>query len=103
MQLGAYGKFDVNMSHHAQRRMSQRGISVHQVELALHYGRKVYSKGAVYRVIGKKEIARYADKEPELKKLDGLQVLVSSTSDKVITVYKNHDLSGIKPCQGRRH
>ena len=92
--------FDV--TEHARQRMGQRGVSEEAVELALHYGRKIHSRGAVFHVIGRKEIARLGDEHPEINDLDGVQVLTSADDDSVITVYKNHDFRSIRPTKRRQ-
>jgi len=85
-----------SVSDHARLRMGQRGVSEEAVELALTYGRKIHSRGAVFYVIGRKEISKLEDDMPEIATLDGVQVIASSDGS-VITVYKNHDLRAIRP------
>ena len=60
---------EITISHHACKRMAQRGLSREQIDLVLAYGRKFHGR-AVYYVIGKKEIARLGDKVPELIALE---------------------------------
>ena len=67
--------------------MEERRISVRDIENALDYGRTFYSRDAVFRVIGRKEIDRYRD-EVDLQQLDGLHV-VCDRHGQVITVYRN--------------
>lgn len=96
----------VDLSTHAEARMYQRGVSPDGVALALRFGRKIHSRGAVFHVIGKKEICRLSEKVPEIRELDGLQVVVSPAGDAVITIYKNHDLRAIRPtkrCDRHKH
>jgi len=91
-----------DVTQHARQRMGQRGVSEEAVELALHYGRKIHSRGAVFHVIGRKEIAKLGDEHPEITDLDGVQVLTSADGESVITVYKNHDFRGIRPTKRRQ-
>lgn len=88
----------VLITSHAQKRMKQRDVSEHMVKLVLAFGRKLYSKGAVYYVIGRQEIKKFAEREPCLKGLEGTQVVTASeTADfTVLTVFKNRDLSFIR-------
>jgi hypothetical protein len=75
------------LSHHAAKRMQMRNISAEDIECALDYGRTFHSRGAVFKVIGRKEIDRYTA-EVDLHHLDGLHVLCSRDG-RVITVYRN--------------
>lgn len=93
---------EVKVTDHARKRMGQRGVSEEAVELALHFGRKIHSRHAIYHVIGRKEIIKLGDQHPEMKELDGVQVLTASDGESVITVYRNHDLRGIRPNK-RKH
>ena len=93
---------DLELTEHARQRMDQRGVSEQAVELALQFGRKIHSRRALFHVIGKKEINKLGDLHPELKELDGVQVLTTEDSESVITVYRNHDLRAIRPNK-RKH
>ncbi len=90
------------VTEHARHRMEQRGVSEEAVELALHYGRKIHSRGAIFHVIGRKEISKLGNTHPKLRLLNGVQVLTSTDGESIITVYKNHDLRGIRPCKRRQ-
>ena len=59
-------QLQVNLTDHAVQRMSQRGIAKNDVELVMDYGKEIFAKGAVYYVIGKKEIKKYGKQEPRL-------------------------------------
>ena len=91
-----YLSSSLNTTEHATQRLEQRGISKKQMMLAFKYGRVIHSRRAVYHVVGKKEIAMYSHIEPELKNMDGIQ-LVMSSDDTVLTVYRNKDLRKIRP------
>lgn len=92
----------LELSEHASHRMCQRGLHDWQIELVLKYGRKIHSRRAVFHVVGRKEIQKYGAKIPELKELDGIQVVTDSGNLSILTVYRNHDLRGIRPNK-RRH
>lgn len=93
---------EFELTEHARQRMNQRGVSEQAVELALQFGRKIHSRHALFHVIGKKEINKLGDQHPELKELDGVQVLTTEDSESVVTVYRNHDLRAIRPNK-RKH
>lgn len=84
------------ISTHAEFRMNQRGICQESIELVLEFGRQIYARRAIFYVVGKKEIARYSDREPKLKLLEGLQV-ISANDGTILTAYKNKNLRGIRP------
>lgn len=64
--------------------------------LAYKYGRVIHSRRAVYHVIGNKEIKKYGDIEPELKKMNGIQLVMSSKGT-VLTTFRNKDLRKVRP------
>ena len=84
------------LTHHAALRMQQRGISPRLIELALRYGRTVNSRGVSYRIVGHKEVQRFARDGIDLSKADGVHVLVG-VDGAVVTAYRNHDLRKVKP------
>lgn len=87
---------ELTNSQHAQIREGQRGISQKQVVLAYQYGRVIHSRRAIYHVIGNKEIEKYGSVEPELKAMNGIQ-LVTSSHGTVLTAFRNKDLRKIRP------
>ena len=93
---------EVSLSTHAEQRMGLRGMSEIDIKLVLTYGREIYSRRAVFHVIGRKEIKKYASQCPALKALDGLHVLTVPDKGTVLTVYRNHDLRQIRPSK-RKH
>lgn len=100
----AEGKFDdasFVFTHHAEERMSSRRISASDIENVITYGRRSNIRGAVIYVIGVKEVKLYKTLGINLDRCEGIHV-VCSNDDLVITVYRNHDLRGLKP-RSRRH
>ena len=89
------------LTTHARQRMNQRGISSQVVELVINYGRTIYSRGATYKVMGRKEVAYFAARGIDLRLADGLQVLLGHDGA-VITAYRNHDLRKIRPSKRRQ-
>lgn len=83
-------------SKHASQREGQRGISKKQVILAYQYGRVIRSRRATYFVIGKKEIKKYGAIEPEIKEMNGIQLVMSSNGT-ILTAYRNKNLRKIRP------
>lgn len=89
------------MTHHAEIRMQQRGIPERLVEAVLRYGRTIHARGLSYRVIGHKEVARYAREGIDLSDAEGIHVLLQSDGA-VVTTYRNRDLRAIRPSK-RKH
>lgn len=90
----------VAITQHAALRMQQRGIAIEAVEQVLTFGRRIHAKGITYRVVGRKEVAKYSPHGVDVTACQGLQVLVSSDGA-VVTAYRNHDLHGIRVTKGR--
>lgn len=92
---------DAPITHHAEMRARQRRISNEVLDLTLQYGRTIRSRGAIYKVVGRKEIERFASRGVDLRKAEGVHVLLGSDGA-VITTYRNNDLRKIRPTK-RRH
>jgi hypothetical protein len=90
-----------SLTAHAEVRMQQRGISSDLLELVLRYGRTLYGRGLSFRVIGHKEVERYAREGVDLSRAEGIHVLVQSNGA-VITTYRNQNLRKLRPSK-RRH
>jgi hypothetical protein len=90
------------LTHHAELRMQQRGIPERLVEVVLRYGRTLHARSLCFRVIGHKEMARYAREGIDLADAKGIHVLVCCSDGSVVTTYRNHDLRAIRPCK-RKH
>ena len=102
MQTNTSVTNDALLTEHGRRRMGQRGVKPEAVEFALKLGRKIYSRRALFFVIGKKEITKYGDQYPQLKQFEGLQVVTDVESNLILTVYRSHDLRQIRPNK-RKH
>ena len=83
---------DYPLSIHAQKRMSQRGITAQQVQHTIRFGRRKRIRRATIFFFGKKEmqqIARYDRKlSLALRNTKNLHVVVNQ-SGTISTVYKN--------------
>jgi len=89
------------VSAHAAVRMQQRGIPTNAIAQVLRYGRRIHAKGLTFCVIGRKEVARYASHGVDLKACEGIHALVANDGP-VVTVYRNHDLHGIRKTRPTR-
>ena len=89
------------ISHHAQIRMQQRGISKSQIERVLVYGRTIYAKGVMFCVVGRKEVAHGKKLGLQLTDCDNIHVLVEKDGT-VVTAYRNCDLHAIQSRRQRR-
>lgn len=90
----------INVTQHAALRMQQRGISKDSLNQVLEYGRRIHSKGMLFRVVGRKEVALYAARGVDLKHAEGVHALVGSDGA-VVTVYRSKDLHAIRAPNGR--
>ncbi len=97
-------KFDdtsLVLTNHAEERMNSRRIHSNDIENVVTYGRSSNIRGAVIYVIGVKEVKLHKPFGINLDSCEGIHVICSS-NDSIITVYRNHDLRGLKP-RSRRH
>jgi hypothetical protein len=92
-----------SMTNHAWSRCHSRGLSTDAIDAAIQYGRLVHVRGAAIHVIGKKEVQRFAAAGVDLKKFEGVQVVCNADDCAIMTVYRNHDLRGLRPHQRRSH
>lgn len=84
-------------SLHADKRAIQRGVKKSMVKDILSFGRKNYQNGAIYYSIGRKEIDKYQQICPALKKMNGMHVICSH-SGVIITMFRNQSFKVIQHC-----
>lgn len=104
MQHATY-RTSARLTRHARERMKLRGIGEQGIDLAFHFGRIVFTRGAVVYAIGRKEVARARERGLDLTAMEGLQVVCADGH--VLTTYRNRDFRGLtrrKPTvrRGRR-
>lgn len=87
--------FPLSLTNHVAMRMQQRGISRAALQTVLTFGRRIHAKGLTFYVVGRKEVALYADRGVNLVNFEGLQVLVAADGA-VVTTYRSRDLHAIK-------
>lgn len=75
------------ITKHAQARMQSRSISETDISDAIEYGRTYFARGAIFKILGKKEIRRF-EADADLRHLDGLHVVLAADGA-IITAYKN--------------
>lgn len=89
-------------TEHARARLAQRGISEEMIHLVFEYGREIFTKGALYMVIGRREVRFHAARGVDISRLEGIHLLCpTSAYGKVVTAYRNRNLRGVKPNLGR--
>ncbi|MBU5638843.1 DUF4258 domain-containing protein [Geomonas sp. Red69] len=86
----------LSFTNHARERMGNRHISSNDINNVIVYGRRVEIRGAVIYVVGTREIKYQRGRGIRIDNCDGIHV-VCSHDETVITVYRNHDLRGLKP------
>ena len=92
------------LTDHAVERMRERRIDAEAVEAAMTYGRFVRQDRRQGFVIGRKEVARYAEATPERAAVDlspweGVMVCVNARNY-IETVYRRRDF---RPLRRPRH
>ncbi len=90
---------DIPLTHHAWRRLSQRGVHAAAIDAAFTHGREVYLRGACIRVIGRKEVARAGRRGCDIARHQGVH-LVCAHDGQVLTLYRNQRLD-IRPRRRR--
>lgn len=75
------------LTTHAKKRMQMRRITQDDIRATVEHGRTIYARGAVIKIIGKKEIGRYRNRH-DLRHLDGVHVVLDHDGV-VITTYHN--------------
>ncbi len=88
------------LSRHGAIRAGSRGIPLDGVAAVVTYGRAVHTRNTVMFAIGRKEVARARRDKLDLPALEGVRV-VCDPRGIVLTTYRNHDFSDLKP--GRHH
>ena len=89
------------MTEHAQIRMFSRRLSERAIQVALAHGREVHTRGAVLYAIGKKEVAKARRTGSDISRYEGVHVVCTSDGC-VLTVYRNHNLRGLRPTSRTR-
>jgi hypothetical protein len=89
-----------NLTNHAWKRMTSRGVSSAAVEAVFDYGRLTYIRGAAIYAIGRKEVGRFAKQGIDLSSFEGIQV-VCTTGGKILTVYRNRGFRRLRSYRRR--
>lgn len=85
------------LTRHACQRMSARRIPLAAIDAALCHGRARHVRGALILILGWREVAAAARHGLDLRPFAGVQVICTPDGCSVLTVYRNHDLRGLKP------
>ena len=86
---------DAQLTKHACKRMQQRGLSETDIQTVIRFGRKVKTKAAEHRVMGRREVKHFAPLGFNFSAIQDVHVVVAPDG-RVITAYKNADLKGIR-------
>jgi len=74
---------------HAQKRMSERGITPEMVDLALKFGSKMRAPQTLYFFVGKRNIKKMKHLSKEMDHIHGLTLVLDPTGSTIITCFKN--------------
>lgn len=86
---------ETQLTQHAFKRMQQRGLSETDIQTVIRFGRKVKTKAAEHRVMGRREVKHVAPLGFNFSAIQDVHVVVAPDG-RVITAYKNADLKGIR-------
>lgn len=81
------------ITYHTHQRMSARSINESDIDLVLNYGRASHTRKVVIYAVGRREVKEFGK---FLEPCEGIHVLCSPRDGAIITIYRNHDLSGMK-------
>ena len=84
------------ISSHAEKRMSSRRLPPAAVEAVLTWGRLHHVRGADIFVLGRRDLLRLTRMGLDLSHWEGIHV-VCSNDGLVLTTYRNHNLSKLRP------
>ncbi len=84
------------VSKHAKKRMFARRIDSRALSTVLDVGRRIYTRKAVFYVVGRKEVKRWRSRGVDLSALEGIHV-VCTPEGTVKTVYRNRDFRNLRP------
>jgi len=79
----------MKFSEHALKRISQRGISLEFIRIALENGTEIYRNGVLLIFLRKKDIPKEDVNPSVAEKLEGLTIVINTKKNIVITAYKN--------------
>ena len=78
-------------TEHALLRMAQRNLSINDVEYTLKNGRECRRGGAIHYTLRGKDIPKQDRSSNELRRLEGMTILIAPNDNQIITVYRNKD------------
>ncbi len=79
----------MNMTNHARLRMAQRNISERQLSFIMEHGKEIHCAGARLVHLRRKDIPRQLRKIDEIRRLEGVTVVLSRESSTIMTVWRN--------------
>lgn len=83
---------NIQLSNHAAKRVSQRGIEPAVIAEIVQYGTRIYKQGFVFHFMPKADIQLYYHKD-DRKRFESVIVLTSQDGC-VVTTYRNPDAVG---------
>ncbi len=83
----------LSYSEHALLRMAQRNLSASDVEYTLTNGRECRRGAAIHYTLRGKDIPKPDRRNNEIKRLEGVTVLIAPDDNQIITVYRNKEAS----------
>lgn len=85
------------LSMHAYQRCSKRNLSKTDISIVMRYGRELYTAGAVFYFLGRRDIPEHLKPIPQVTRLEGTVVVMASDADIIVTAYRNrHAIKDIR-------
>lgn len=81
--------FQVEITHHAQLRMSQRNVSFKQLQFILKHGQQTHCAGAILVTLRRKDIPQKFISQRECSCLEGTTIVLSRDLPIVLTIWRN--------------
>lgn len=77
---------NIIFTHHAEKRMKERGFRRADIYLALAIGKRIYAEGTLYIFLGKRHLAEFGNLA---ERLEGLTLVIEPKTGTLLTVFRN--------------
>lgn len=80
----------MEITHHAEHRISQRGIAPELVAIVMRHGTRVFNGGCLFIFMRQKDVPANISGSAR-DKLEGITLLLDPTTKRLITAYRNRN------------
>ena len=82
------------LTHHARRRMSQRGLPLEAIHAALDWGHTAYGPSALFFTLDRRAIAEARRQGVDVSRWHGVRVVTSDS--RVLTIYRDRSCKRVR-------